>query len=227
MSAPFLSGADPSETSSSRGSGDYEVQSGDCLSSIAFEHGFFWKTLWDLGENTDLKQSRKNPDILLPGDLVTVPPIRIKKVTGATNQRHRLQLKGIPAKLRLRFLESGEPLADEPYVIRIDGDEHSGSLDDDGRLTESIQPNARVAEIRVGMNAEWIRIPLGTVDPIDTISGVQGRLRNLGFPSGAVDGIAGPKTSAALRRFQKAYDLDATGKPDSDTRAKLAKIYGC
>jgi N-acetylmuramoyl-L-alanine amidase len=227
MSSPSSSGADSPENFANRGSGDYEVQSGDCLSSIAFEHGFFWKTLWELGENADLKQARKNPDILLPGDLVTVPPIRIKKVTGATNQRHRLQLKGVPAKLRLRFLESGEPLAGEPYVIRIDGDECSGDLDDDGRLTESIRPNARVAEIRVGPSNEWIRIPLGTVDPVGTIFGVQGRLRNLGFPCGPIDGIFGPKTSSALRRFQKAYDLDVTGKPDSDTRDKLTEIYGC
>jgi N-acetylmuramoyl-L-alanine amidase len=227
MSAPSPSGADPPESSATRGSGDYEVQPGDCLSSIAFEHGFFWKTLWQLEENADLKHARKNPDILLPGDLVTVPPIRIKKVTGETDQRHRLQLKGVPVRLRLRFLESGEPLAGEPYVIRIDDEERSGDLDDDGHLTESIRPNARVAEIRVGTSDEWIKIPLGTVDPIDTISGVQGRLRNLGFPSGPIDGIFGPKTRAALRRFQKAYDLDVTSEPDSDTRDKLAEIYGC
>ena len=227
MSTPPSSSAGPPESSTNRGSGDYEVQPGDCLSSIAFEHGFFWRTLWELGENTELKQARKNPDILLPGDLITIPPIRVKKVTGATNQRHRFQLKGVPARLRLRFLEAGEPLAGEPYVIRIDGEERSGNLDDDGRLTEPILPNSRVAEIRVGTSDEWIKIPLGTVDPIETISGVQGRLRNLGFPPGPIDGIFGPNTSAALRRFQKAYGLDVTGKPDSNTRDKLAEIHGC
>jgi N-acetylmuramoyl-L-alanine amidase len=227
MSGSSQSNAGAAASSGPVGSGNYEVQPGDCLSSIAFEHGFFWKTLWNLGDNAELKRVRKNPDILLPGDQLTVPPIRVKKITGGTNKRHRLQLKGVPAKLRLRFLESGEPLDDEPYVLRIDGEERSGTLDEQGRLEECILPNARIAEIRLGDSDEWIQIPLGTVDPIDEISGVQCRLRNLGFSPGPIDGIFGAKTSAAIRHFQKANDLELTGEPDALTRAKLVEVHGC
>jgi hypothetical protein len=209
------------------GSGSYEVQRGDCLSSIAFAHGFFWKTLWNLGENAELKGARKNPDILLPGDLLHVPAIRIKKVTGSTNKRHRFQLKGIPVRLRLRFLDSGEPLANEPYVLRVDGAERTGSLNGQGRLEESILPTARVAEIRIGDSTEWIQIDLGAVDPISEISGVQGRLRNLGFSPGAIDGVLGPRTRTALRRFQKRHKLKPTSEPDVATRDKLRELHGC
>ena len=207
--------------------GDYEVRHGDCLSSIAFAHGHFWKTLWELDANAELKSRRKNANILLPGDRITIPPIRTKKATGATEQRHRFQILGIPVKLRLRFLESGEPLENEPYVLRIDGKEKSGTLDAQGRLSESILPNAKTAEIRLGDSKEWIRLHLGTVDPISEVSGVQGRLRNLGFSPGPIDGIFGPKTRAAIQRFQEAYQLKPTGSPDAGFRDKLVEVYGC
>ena len=53
---------------------DYTVQSSDCMSSIAYENGFFWKTLWNLPDNTALKAQRKNPNVLMTGDIVHIPP---------------------------------------------------------------------------------------------------------------------------------------------------------
>lgn len=46
-------------------------------------------------------------------------------------------------------------------------------------------------------------------------------LAALGFYSGPIDGIPGPRTSVALREAQKAYKLSITGKATPDTLAQL------
>jgi N-acetylmuramoyl-L-alanine amidase len=87
------------------GQGDYVIGAGDCLYSVAFEHGFLWKTLWDLPQNADLKQQRKDPALLLEGDQIFIPPIKPKKQSAGSDAQYRYRLKGVPAKLRLKVVE--------------------------------------------------------------------------------------------------------------------------
>ena len=56
------------------------------MSSIAAEFGFLWQTLWDL--NPELKWKRKNPNVLLAGDIVTIPALRMKDESRPTGQKH-------------------------------------------------------------------------------------------------------------------------------------------
>jgi peptidoglycan hydrolase-like protein with peptidoglycan-binding domain len=49
----------------------------------------------------------------------------------------------------------------------------------------------------------------------------QQALQAKGYNPGPIDGIHGPRTSAALRDFQKAEGLTVTGQMDGDTRARL------
>src|SRR5262249_17842677 len=103
------------------GKGDYVVQSGDCMESIAYEHGFLAKTLWNLPENAELRNHRE-PNVLLPGDRVTIPPIRLREEDRPTDQRHRFRLLGPPCQFRLRFLDDKQqPRSGVPYVLTIDG----------------------------------------------------------------------------------------------------------
>lgn len=49
----------------------------------------------------------------------------------------------------------------------------------------------------------------------------QQALQAKGYNPGPIDGIHGPRTSAALRDYQKAEGLKVTGEMDGDTRARL------
>jgi hypothetical protein len=207
------------------GQGNYVVRQGDCMASIAFRFGFFWESLWNLPENAELKRTRKDPNVLLPGDRVTVPELRSKALDAATGVRHQFVKKGSPAKFVMYLYEDGEPRADEPYSLTIDGVLRTGKLDAHGRLEEPIFPGARSGELIVG-DDDSIPIQFGSLDPVSAVSGAQGRLRNLGFNPGRVDGILGPNTKSALRAFQKARGVQITGELDAATRAELLQAHG-
>ena len=217
---------DESEDNSALGDGNYVVRPGDCLTKIAGAFGFDWQTLWNLPENCELKQKRKDPNVLFPGDRIFVPDLRLRHHDSATNKRHTFRRKGVPAKLRLRFLEDGDPRELEPYLLNVDGDVRKGTLSQDGHLEEWIPTNADSVQITLG-DDDPITINLGTVDPITKVSGVQGRLSNLGFDPGPIDNKMGPKTRRAIRKFQNQHDLEITGELDEDTRKTLVEVHGC
>lgn len=59
------------------------------------------------------------------------------------------------------------------------------------------------------------------------LTGVQFRLNALGFGAGPVDGIKGPKTTKAVKTFQKTYPpLKIDGIPGPKTQEKLVEICG-
>jgi len=206
---------------------DYNVKQGDCLSSIAARHGLFWEKVWNHPKNARLKEQRKDPNVLYPGDVVFVPDKEKKEESGATEQRHRFRKKATPAKLRLELKHGEKPRANEPYTFEIDGQLFSGTTDDDGKLEHRIPPNAKRGKLLLGENKEEFQLDLGHLDPIEEVSGVQARLNNLGFDCGKVDEILGPKTETAINDFQKQNKLKITGKIDQQTRDKLKQVYGC
>jgi peptidoglycan hydrolase-like protein with peptidoglycan-binding domain len=53
------------------------------------------------------------------------------------------------------------------------------------------------------------------------VKSAQEALKAKGYDAGASDGAMGPRTRAAVRNFQKAEGLRATGRLDADTRTKL------
>lgn len=215
--------------SGAAGTRRHVTRQGECVSSIAKNAGFFWETVRNRPENAELKRKRKDPNVLFPGDVVFIPAKCEKKAVGATEQRHRFRKLGEPAMLRLRLLDGDKPRANEPYALDIDGTLFSGVTDEDGRLEHAMPPNAKAAGLLVGQGqaADEYTINLGDVDPIDQISGVQARLSNMEFDCGAVDGALGPKTTAALKAFQRKYELTESGEADSATREKLLDLHGC
>jgi len=206
----------------------YIVQQGDCLSSIAEAYGHFWKTVWNHPENAKLKAARGSPDVLRAGDEVLVPELQLKQKPGATEKKHRFRRKGVPQRVVIQLKKDGEVLADQEYVLRIEDEYFSGRTDGQGRLSHPVPPTARAGCLTVGSGrtARTVLLRLGYVDPVSEISGLQGRLKNLGYDCGPASGALTEETKAAVSAFQADHELEVTGEADESTREKLRKEHG-
>ncbi len=207
---------------------NYEVKQGDCISSIAFEKGFFPETLWEHPENKELKEKRKDPNILLPGDIVHVPDKKLKEVSHSTNAVHKFKIKNVPAYLNLVLNYGGEPLKNEPYTLEIDGKKSEGKTDGEGKIRVPIVPNADKGKLIVGDEGRQIEytLDLANLDPIDTVIGFKKRLHNLGLAVGKLDNSISPEFVAAIRLFESSHDITVTGEMSDTTKNKLKEIYG-
>jgi len=219
---------------------DYEVQPGDCMSSIAYEHGFFWQTLWNLPENAELKAQRKDPNVLMTGDIVHIPDLTVKRESGATDQRHKFMLKGVPETLRVKLLDLDQkPRANLQYTFVIDGNLRRGTTDSNGELKESIPPAAMKGKLIIptlpGEDGKpnprkpptrEMELQLGNLDPITEVSGVKARLANLGLYKGSLDGNVDDAMQKAVSTFQTQQGLPVTGTADAATKAQLQKLHG-
>jgi N-acetylmuramoyl-L-alanine amidase len=203
------------------------VEQGECMASIAAHRGFDWRTLWDHPKNAKLKKSRKDPNILYPGDVVFVPEKTARKIACAAGTRHRFVHKSALETLRIRLLdEFDRPRAKVVYELVIDGEHRPGKTNNDGELVEKIRPLTMRATLFVGEERQEMTLRLGGLDPPETISGVQARLTNLGYDAGPCDGVLGSRTRQALTEFQEAFGLQPTGELNDDTIAALTGRHG-
>lgn len=204
---------------------NYQVKQGDCISSIAFEHGFFADTIWNHPNNAELKKKRVDMNVLMPGDVVFIPDKRLKEVSEPTDQVHKFRCKNTPEKLKLQLLIENEPRADEEYELEIDELKFTGKTDSQGRLEQSIPPDAKQGKLLFKKGEEVYQLMLGHLNPHDEITGAQGRLRHLGFYFGSIDGKISPELTHALQEFQISQDLEPNGELDEQTKNALKESY--
>ncbi len=202
----------------------YRVEPGDSMPSIAKQTGFFWESLWNHSNNSDLKSKRKNPNVLFAGDRVFIPDLDPFKGSKPTDAQHKFHRKGVPVKLILKLLKSdGKPRANEAYVLTVDDKDLKGSTDGDGVLKQFVPNDAREGILKLDNGKECFPVRIGALDPVDEISGIQQRLANLGFDceeTGELD----DQTQRALTNFQGANNLDTSGQPDKATQDKLLEF---
>src|SRR6202043_2518455 len=98
---------------------------------------------------------------------------------------HRYVRKGVPEKLCLvLYDEDHKPRNALAYRLVIGDVEFTGRTDGGGRIGQPLPPNAGSGTLFITSDGieERYSLRLGDLDPISEISGIQGRLRNLGFP---------------------------------------------
>jgi hypothetical protein len=210
----------------------HEVVSGECMWTLAHDHGCDQDALWSA--NAALKEAGRLPNVLAPGDVVVLPATaEPEREDARTGTRVTIEVKAVLPRARLSFQDAeGKPRAGLGFVARVtteDGTEHvwEGKTDGAGGLDESVPADARTLAVVLAVepDPQAYCFRFGHLDPLATISGIQGRLRNLGYDCGKERGELGPLTRRSLRDFQRERELPSTGKVDDATRSKLEQLY--
>lgn len=204
---------------------DITVSSGQSIVSIAKDHGFFWETLWKHGGNGGLRAARSDPNVLYEGDVVHVPEITKKHESRPTEARHVFKRKGDPVKYRLQLMHFGSPRANEGYLLEIGGERIEGTTDGDGKLEEFLPGNSTSGRLLLRDGEEVYPVRVNRLDPADTITGAQQRLRNLGYPVPRATGKADEATRTAIAAFQERQGLESTGELDASTASAIEAMH--
>ena len=203
-----------------------KLEQGDCLTSVAHARGFDPQTIWEHGDNADLRERRHDPNALMPGDVLAIPELEEREEDVATDSSQTFELTVAPPRLRVRLTRHHQARGDEAYALELDdGTRIEAQTDGDGWVDQPIRHSTRKAKLILRDGAEVHNLEIGHLDPHDEATGVQSRLRGLGYYFGAVDGDVGVKTAAALRRFQRAQGLEETGELDDATATALRDAY--
>jgi N-acetylmuramoyl-L-alanine amidase len=205
---------------------DYIVQQGESVATIALAHGFLPDTLWDLTENAELKKLRQDMNVLLPGDVLKIPELRVREENRGTDSKHRFLRKGVPARFRVRILDEGQPVANIAYQMWVDNAQKTGQTDADGWVEQLIPPNASRIELRMEGEKEPYLFLLSHLDPLETPSGIKARLKNLGYHISTVDSNLDEESQAAVQLFQQRNDLEPNGEISQAFLDKLKQVHG-
>lgn len=212
--------------------GWHTVLQGETASSIADFYSFQnYKTVYEHPQNEALRTMRRDPDILFPGDRIYIPQKQEKWLPAVTDRRHKFVMSSSYKVLRLRLQDfNGNPFVNAAYRLQFTSSVLTGKTDKQGILEQRIPVQEHKATLRIGIY-QW-DLNIGHLNPVENTadggaSGIQQRLCNLGFDPGAIDGIMGPRTRAALQGFQKKHPpLTVNGVCDAETLARLIKEHG-
>lgn len=127
-----------------------------------------------------------------------------------------------------------EPVENARVTLHLPGGDRSLQSDSQGIVEIGIQTSdppkflISIYETPEAELAHEYMVEINHLDPPDTISGIQARLNALGFSAGPVDGIMGRKTRAGIESFQRSNpNLTVDGIAGPRTCAALEDAYGC
>ena len=213
-----------------RGPIQHTVAQGETVSLLAVQYGLLPDAIWNSPGNQSLKKQRDCRDVLYPGDQLEIPEPKLKKAPAQAGKLYHIQKKAPPLMLHVRFLDANDqPRSGLSYLITMrsaEGDEdRKGATDGDGFLHEPLTPKIHSAEVTLcyGDDQEFHEFRLGHLDPVDTISGLQQRLNNLGYLCGKETAM-GPWTAGALADFHSDQKID--GLTDDDYQKMAGGDFG-
>jgi hypothetical protein len=140
----------------------------------------------------------------------------------------------MPLRINLRNA-AGEAFTGARYSLLVGTRTFTGTVPTSGLLAHDIPQGATEATLRVwapAANAQaqasyvWT-LELGELEPVSTLSGVQGRLKGLGYYHGELDGEDTLTCRTAVRGFQRTQQgLTVDGGAGTNTQQRLTQAYG-
>ncbi|VUD46700.1 hypothetical protein TDB9533_00876 [Thalassocella blandensis] len=215
----------------------HTVKQGDTLSKIARQYGYFdYRKIYDHPDNEDFRELRDNPNVLFPGDKIVIPDKEAEVATLATSSTHTFQLLTPQQdKLSIKLQNIyGNAWDGKKAKLTLGDQVIEQVLDDSGVISvEIIDDSQDCGFIELYLDeesdepTEKIEIKINHLDPVTENTGIQARLKNLGYDCGPIDGKIGKITKECIEAFQADNELVVDGIAGPNTQAKLKELYGC
>ena len=210
----------------------YVIKQGDYMAKLGHTLGFDADAVWNDGKNKELKKARKNPNMLVPGDILFVPD-EPRKGLALEKETDNSYVATVPKiSVSVIVTEDDEPIKDEKYQLRGLDDETEYQTDSDGRVEFKAPVHVREVELYFPERELTMKVGIGDLDPIDTDSGVRMRLTHLGFYGPKVSGEdqyverEDAQLAGAVAAFQASVGLTVNGILDDETRDALVEAHG-
>lgn len=208
------------------------ISQGKTILSLAYQEKMPWEKIWNDSHNKELRDSRENdPDLLLPGDIVTIPDFEPKEVDGETEEKHRFRCVTLKRGLYLELVRAnGELLQNHTYRLTVGKKIYEGDCSEPIDIDLPMEAKSGLLTVLndEGIEVDNEELKFDYLDPIvdskKSVTGLQARLNNLGYFAGDVDGQF-EEITEAIRQFQSDNGVAATGKPE-DIPDLVKKNYG-
>lgn len=211
----------------------YVVKQGDYLAKIAFEQGVELRDIWNHTKNAALRASRGSPNLLHPGDVLFIPHAPDGLFDLRKGEVNRFVTMIPDVDLNVRFVHLDEVLANTPCEVHgLPGHADlplEATTDAEGGLQLKVSPLLDSLTVRFPSRELDFPLRIGHLDPTEEISGINGRLANLGFVSWTyAHSRAGAEEVVpdAIRAFQRAHGIPPTGELDDQTREAIIRAHG-
>lgn len=208
------------------------VEQGDCLHHLADRYGFEkWQSIYDHPDNAELRSARPNPELLYPGDRVFIPDRASKAEACATNRTHAFRVNRPKVKLHVFLTDDNkQPLKNVRYAVRARRFDVEGKTTSEGLVDQLVPASLSSTQLLVWLDDESetpdlaYTLQLGGLDPIDKVSGVRERLRNLGYRLTG-DDERSESMAAAIRAFRADHGLEDSVELDDEFRVRLLRAH--
>lgn len=208
------------------GPGAYTVAQGDHIASVAADAGFLsWRTIWDDGKNSAIREKR-NPNVLYPGDVLEIPAKQKKEESIPTTEYSTFQTIGDPVQLKIVVQDwAGNAIVDTELDIQLDGGEKIRTAGDGSATKKTVDPQGQ-REGTLVVKGYALALKLGHLDPVEELSGQVWRLNNLGYRAGEPADTSNMDFRSAVEEFQCDNSLTVDGICGPNTQAKLKDVHG-